>query len=411
MLSLRIAFRYLFSRTRLHAVNYVTALSALAIAVVAMALVCVVSVYNGYVVMILAGTELVDAEVELRSADGRPLDLRRLPAWRSELSRLGAQAVTQRLETKGLLRIGEQQWVVDAVGLDSAYLAVYPLAADQLDGGLYGHSCPRDRDLAERVPVQLGAAIQLPLESMTGGDRHEEVELLFPKRLGLINPLSPSSAFQGLEGMVIGQYPPASQETDQSVYLPLGELQQVLDYEPEEITALAVKLRPDVSPATFIRQVESLYGGQGVTGLDRAAQHPDLAYLIRMEKLMTYLILVFILLLAAFNVASSLAMLVIEKQEDARIFVALGAPVGFVAKVFRQVGLWIALLGSTVGIIFGVLICLAQQHWGIIRSGGSLDALALPIDLRILDLAVIFTIVTLISYLISLYPTRFLHNR
>ena len=411
MLALRIAFRYLFSRTRLHAVNYVTALSALAIAVVAMALVCVVSVYNGYVVMILEGTKLVDADVELRDADGRTFDLKRVAGWQRELPRLGAEAVSRRLETKALLRIGQRQWVVDAVGLDSAYTQVYPLVAHRSDDGLFAPPVVRDSVELHLVPLELGAAIQLPLSEAGVSVQDPSVELLFPKRLGFINPLSPASAFQSLDGRVIGQYPPASQETDQSVYLPLSELQEVLDYEATEVSAIAVRLRPEVSVASFISKVKEIYGERGIVCLDRAAQHPDLAYLIRMEKVMTYLILVFILLLAAFNVASSLAMLLLEKQEDTRIFTALGAPPGFTVKVFRRVGLLIALLGSVVGGLLGILICWAQSHWGFIKSGSSDESLALPIDLEIVDLLVIFALVTLISYLISLYPTRFLNKR
>ena len=155
MLALRIAFRYLFSRTRLHAVNYVTALSALAIAVVAMALVCVVSVYNGYVVMILEGTKLVDADVELRDADGRTFDLKRVAGWQRELPRLGAEAVSRRLETKALLRIGQRQWVVDAVGLDSAYTQVYPLVAHRSDDGLFAPPVVRDSIEPHLVPLEL----------------------------------------------------------------------------------------------------------------------------------------------------------------------------------------------------------------------------------------------------------------
>ena len=128
MLSFRIALRYLISRTRLHAVNYVTAISAVAIAVVAMALVCVLSVYNGYVTMILAGTEQIDADILLRTQEGKTFRLADYPDYRKQLSQLGAKAIALRLESKALLRSGQQQWVVDAVGIDSAFSSVYPLA-------------------------------------------------------------------------------------------------------------------------------------------------------------------------------------------------------------------------------------------------------------------------------------------
>ena len=231
--------------------------------------------------------------------------------------------------------------------------------------------------------------------------------MLFPKRLGFTNPLSPASAFQSLEGQVIGQYPPTSQETDGAIYLPLEALQEVLDYDAEEVSAIAIRLRPEVSTEHFKAEVSKLYGGR-LVALDREEQHPDLSYLIRMEKLMTYLIMLFILLLAAFNVASSLAMLLIEKQADTRIFSALGAPPSFTQAVFRRVGLLIALAGTSVGMLMGWGICLVQQHFGLIRSGSGIEAMALPVDVRPLDLLIIFASVTLLSYLISLYPTRFL---
>ncbi len=111
MLSLSIALRYLFSRTRLHAVNYVTALSAIAIAVVAMALVAVVGVYNGYVAMILDATAQVDADIVLKDASGAVFDLHDLPDYRRQLIQSGAEAITLRLESKGLLRVGEQPFI------------------------------------------------------------------------------------------------------------------------------------------------------------------------------------------------------------------------------------------------------------------------------------------------------------
>lgn len=122
---------------------------------------------------------------------------------------------------------------------------------------------------------------------------------------------------------------------------------------------------------------------------------------------MTYLILLFILLLAAFNVASSLAMLLIEKEEDSRIFTALGAPPRFTQQVFRRVGLLIALTGTSIGMLLGWGLCLLQAQFGLVRSGSGMDAIALPVDVRPLDMLVIFISVTALSFLISLYPTRF----
>jgi len=409
VLSFRIALRYLFSRTRLHAVNYVTALSAVAIAVVAMALVAVVGVYNGYVAMILGATKQVDADIVLRDTEGGVFDLKKFPDYRTKLTKAGAEAIALRLESKGLLRVGEQQWVVDAVGVDSAFASVYPMgrAADVPE--LHSATTLVDAEGAPITPIQLGAAIQLPQDSSHTEHNGPAAEVLFPKRLGFTNPLAPASSFQSLEARVIGQYQPTSQETDAAIYLPLADLQDVLDYEESEVSALGIHLRSGVKTSEFKQQVKALYGDR-LTALDREEQHPDLSYLIRMEKVMTYLILLFILLLAAFNVASSLAMLLIEKQDDSRIFTALGAPPSFTQQVFRRVGLLIALTGTSVGMLLGWILCLLQAHFGIIRSGSGIEAMALPVDVRPLDMLLIFVSVTALSFLISLYPTRFFHR-
>lgn len=120
---------------------------------------------------------------------------------------------------------------------------------------------------------------------------------------------------------------------------------------------------------------------------------------------MTFLILLFILLLAAFNVASSLMMLILEKQEDARILYALGAHPSLVGSIYRRVGLLISLFGSIVGVLLGVLVCYLQEQFGLITAGVGSGIQPLPVDLHWDDLLLTFGTVTLISYLISLYPT------
>lgn len=406
MLSLSIALRYLFSRTRLHAVNYVTALSAIAIAVVAMALVAVVGVYNGYVAMILDATAQVDADIVLKDAAGAVFDLHNLPDYRRQLTHAGAEAITLRLESKGLLRVGEQQWVVDAIGVDSTFAAVYPMARAAEVPTLHTAATFTDGEGIPITPIQIGASIQLPPDSSRREQAGATAEVLFPKRLGFTNPLAPASSFQSIEAQVIGQYAPVSQEMDAAVYLPLSRLQEALDYGASQVSSIGIHLRQGISTSDFKRQVQELYGDK-LKALDREEQHPDLSYLIRMEKVMTYLILLFILLLAAFNVASSLAMLLIEKEEDSRIFTALGAPPRFTQQVFRRVGLLIALTGTSIGMLLGWGLCLLQAQFGLVRSGSGMDAIALPVDVRPLDMLVIFISVTALSFLISLYPTRF----
>ena len=122
---------------------------------------------------------------------------------------------------------------------------------------------------------------------------------------------------------------------------------------------------------------------------------------------MTYLILLFILLLASLNVASSLTMLLLEKRSDYAILYALGASQRMVGSIFRSVGLLIALIGSSLGLVLGLVVSLLQQYFGIISTGAGLSAQALPVKILPLDLLLAFVSVSAISYLISLYPIHF----
>lgn len=405
MLSLRIALRYLFSRSRLHAVNYVTGVSTLAVAVVAMALVCVLSVYNGYVELILAGTERTDADLLLRPTDGAVLDLRNYPQYKQAIAHTGAQSIVKQLRTKGLLQTQAGQWVVEVLGVNSTFASVYAMEYQLLSGEALSTRL-RTYSLEDSLmPITLGAGLPLLLDSLRT-DSEDTPQLLFPKRRGFINPISPASAFNAAAVSVVGQYPPLSLETDHSVYVPLEGLQALLDYDAEELSALALAYPEGWNLGQAQQSLQRTFGPT-VQVLDRSEQHPELSYLIRMEKVMTYLILLFILLLASFNVASSLTMLLIEKRQDYQILYALGATAGQVRRIFASVGLLIALIGSVGGMCIGLILTWLQQQYGLISTGMGLAEQALPVRVDTIDILLTFASVSAISYLISLYPIHF----
>ena len=410
MLSFRLALRYLFSKTRLHAVNYVTAVSALALAVVSMALVCVLSVYNGYVELILEGTEQTDAELLLRPSEGTILNLAKLPQLESSLKSAGVASYTLLLESKGLLRAHDQQWVVDVLGIDHHFPKVFAMADSIASGKVLTEAETGLPSEGDTIPVNIGAGINLSLASSHRSSPAPDTELLFPRRLGFINPLAPSSAFTSLSVQVVGQYASLSLETDHTLYLPLPALRSALDYSPNEVSAIGLRF-PSGANLSSIQAKLSKDLGSSIRVLSREEQHPDLSYLIRMEKVMTYLILLFILLLAAFNVASSLTMLLLEKQEDTRILTSLGAKPSMVGAIFRRVGFLISVLGSASGLVLGLIVCVLQQKFGLITAGVGLSLQPLPIAIHWDDLVLTFLTVTLISYLISLYPTRLFLRR
>ncbi|KGN71506.1 FtsX-like permease family protein [Porphyromonas sp. COT-239 OH1446] len=398
-LSVLFGLRYLFSRSSINAINWVSGISALAIGIVSMALVCVLSVYNGYVQLILEGTEHTDPDLLIRPAQGQTLSLTRDPRISQALAQPQVKGHGAVLRSKGLLSSGARQWVVEVVGIAPGYLEVVDLS-EGLSHGQFDWLIGSEAKV--NVPLCFGAYL------LFGGadvEDEEELQLVFPRRKGLINPLSPASAFVREPARVMAGLKPLREDIDHTIYLPLERLQRMLAYDADEASAIALSLEEGASLEQTKRSLSELLGTD-YRVLDRAEQHPELSYLIRMEKVITYAVLLFILLLAASNMASSLAMLVIEKRGDIATLYALGASASQVAGIFRSTGLLISLSGTLLGTLLGLLLCWIQLEWEPLMSGTGLGMMPFPIQVQLEDILLILLASVVVSLLISSFPVR-----
>lgn len=393
------ALRYLFSPSRMGAVNWVSGISAVAIAVVSMALVVALSVYNGYVKLILQTTGAAAPELLITPQQGATLDMREptlLTALESDL----VASYSPMLRAKGVIRHLATEQMVDVVGVAPEYWQVVGGDSLLLEGRL-----PKQGSSTPEILVGMALASE-GISPMA----QQDARLYFPRRQGLINPLAPGTAFRSTELVVTGIMRPVDEEFDRQGYVDISVMHDLLAYQEHIATAVALRLARGVPPTEGKQRLaERLVGKYHL--LDRAEQHPELTFLIRMEKLMVFLIMTFILLLAAFNLASGLAMLILEKRADLQTLRALGMTSRMEGRIFALAGVLISLLGSFVGVTLGLILSWLQERFELMEAGQGLLTMPFPIDIQASDILLILLCTTLVSCVISMVPSFFFKKK
>ncbi len=396
-----IARRYLFSRKRFSAVNVVSLVSAVAICVVSSALVCILSIFNGYESLIMKHSAVTDPPLLIRTADHSMLHADDATLL-SALQTAGISSYSFTLKGEGLVRTSLRQQAVALLGVDDRYVGTVNIDSIAFAGTF------SIEGLSGMAALNVGAATAA--EMQLGVGFVDPVEIIVPRRVGLINPLVPAGAFKSMEGKVASVIASGMEPTDHTIILSLDSLRRLLDYTEQEAEAVAIRLQADGEPEQVAATLRSVLG-EGYQVLDLAGQHPEVSQLVSMEKWMSYFILLFILVLAAFNIVSSLSMLLIEKTEDIATLHSLGASRQVIARIFRMEGMLVSLIGAVVGIVIGIALCLAQQAYGLVTLQIGLSSVPYPIRIDALDLALIFLTIFALSYAAAYYPVHYFINR
>ena len=231
-----------------------------------------------------------------------------------------------------------------------------------------------------------------------------------PRRLGRINPANPAAAYRQMDASVTGVFRVDDQDFDNEyVFAPLDDVRRLLEYEGDEASAIELKAAPGVSPGEASEAVASALGS-GFTVLPRDRQQAETFRMIAVEKWVTFLMLVFILIIAAFNIVSTLSLMVIEKTPDMSTLRAMGATRHSVRSIFIAEGWLITIAGGVAGTIAGSLLALLQQHFGLIRLNADPTALSTdvyPVELQAGDIAAVLVTVAAVGLLIGLISRLF----
>lgn len=234
------------------------------------------------------------------------------------------------------------------------------------------------------------------------------VHIYAPKRSERVNMLRPDENFHTRGIFIAGVFAVNQTKYDDTymlISLPLA--QELFDYPPEQATALELKLAPDASVRKVQRVVRAKLGADYVV-LNRYEQQADFYRIQMIEKWLTALLLVFILLIATFNIISSLSMLILDKREDIRLLSTLGADRQMIRRIFLYEGWLISASGAAIGTLAGVLICGIQQHFGLLKLGNGANYVlsAYPVSIQVTDVLIVLAIVIALGALAAWIPAR-----
>lgn len=402
MLTTRIALRYLFSKKSHHAVNIISAISVCGVAVATAAIVVVLSVFNGFTRLSQLQLSNVDADLKLTPLEGKFVT--GVDSLVSAIASLdGVKSAAAVIEERAMLvgRHCQQPVVIKAVGDD--YEQVVDLGAIIIDG-VYTPSV----DSCDAMQISVGVANRTGLRpSLTTA-----ADLYVPRRQGRINPANPAASFRSAGLIVSGVFEADNPEADNDrVVVPLDVAQRLLDCD-DAATAIEVSFA-DAASADAVTSAVIALCGRRFKIEDRYMQQEESYRMIEIEKWVTFMMLVFILVIASFNIISTMSLLVAEKRGDMSTLRALGASRQMVRRIFVAQGFLVTVIGGAAGIVVGIVLSLLQEHFGLIKLQGDPSALtidAYPVAVEVVDILVVALAVLIVAAVTSQITRLFTKN-
>ena len=402
-----IAKRYLFSKKSHNAINVISAVSVCGVALATLALVCTLSVFNGFQDLVATMFTAFDPELKITAVSGKVFDgqderiqsLRQLPE---------IEVFSESLEDNAMVQYKGRQAMVTVKGVEDNFDRLTPI-----DSILYGRG---ELVLHDEVVDYAIPGIELVSVLGTGIRFLDPLEVFAPKRGSRINVASPASSFNSdylhSSGLVFAVN---QQKYDASYILTsLAFARNLFQYDTE-VSSVDLKLKEGSNIYKVQENISQLLG-EDFRVLNRYEQQADTFRIMEVEKLISYLFLSFILLIACFNVIGSLSMLIIDKRADVVTLRNLGANDETIKRIFLLEGCLISFMGALVGVVLGVALCLVQQEFGLISlgSGDSAGAFvidAYPVSVHVGDVVLVLCTVLLVGYLSVLYPVRYLSRK
>ena len=400
-----IARRYLFAKKSHHAINIISGISVLGVAVATMAMVVTLSVFNGFQDLVADLFTAFDPELLVTPKDGQTIDAKDKDLlWLKKSD--AVEVYTPVLEGQALVVEGGKQQVVTIKGV-----ADNVTKQGHIEGILYGdgHFCLH-ADVLEYgiLGIQLAQQLGLP------ANFENPLQVYAPKPGERVNIGNPLSSFNHDELQSPGVVFMVRQAKYDANYIltSLAFAQKLFDREGR-VSAVELKLKDGLKADTAKEQLRSKLGERFKVE-DRYEQQNDVFRVMRIEKLISYVFLSFILLVACFNIIGSLSMLMIDKRQDIQTLRSLGANDSQLCTIFRLEGHIICLAGALLGLVLGGVLCWIQQEYGIVTMGdseGSFIIETYPVSVYWTDILLILVTVLVVGWLAIWYPVRYLSKK
>ena len=402
-----IARRYLFSKKSHHAINVISGVSVCGVALATLAMVCTLSVFNGFQDLVATMFTAFDPEIKITAANGKVFDsqdgriqlLRDLPE---------IEVFSESLEDNAMVQYKGRQAMVVIKGIEENFNQL-----TAIDSILYGRGewILRDEVVDYAVP-----GIELVSVLGTGIRFLDPLEVYAPKRGAKINVANPSTSFESSYLHSSGLVFAVNQQKYDASYIltSLSFARDLFQYDTE-VSSVELRIAADADGKEVKKDIKRMLGNDFLVQ-DRYEQQADTYRIMEVEKLISYVFLSFILLIACFNVIGSLSMLIIDKRNDVATLRNLGADDQLVSRVFLFEGYMITFFGALIGVGLGLILCFIQQEFGIISlgSGASAGAFvvdAYPVSVYAIDVILVLITVLVTGFLSVFFPVRYLTRR
>ncbi|MBQ9236794.1 MAG: ABC transporter permease [Prevotella sp.] len=399
--ALYIARRYLFSRKSTNVINVISGISVIGVTVATMAMVVVLSVFNGFSDLVATFFTSFDPQLKVVAVEGKTF-----AADAPEIVKIKAmdevEVTSETVEDQALAVYGDRQAMVIVKGVDDSFQRLanirnicygegdFSLHAADLQYGVMGIRLANTMGLGTYFPGYL--------------------HVYAPQREGQLDMMNPMTGFVEDSLLSSGVVFCVQQSHYDSNYiltsLPFARMLFQCD---GEISSLEIKLKHGNDIANVKQKMQAMLGNKYKVK-DRYEQQEDTFNIMKIEKLMAYIFLTFILVVACFNIIGSLSMLIIDKKNDVETLRSLGARDTLIKRIFIFEGWLISIIGAVIGVLLGLLLCLLQQQFGFVTLGQSAGAFiidAYPVSVHYDDVLIVFLTVVVVGFLSVLYPVRY----
>lgn len=391
-----IALRYLFSKKKHNIINVISIVSMLGIMVSSAALIVVLSVFNGMSEMIGGWFNSFNPDFKITLVEGKSFQTDSFPT--KEIAKLPeVNTIHEIVSDMVLTTYSDRQELLRIKGVDKSYIGFNHLDKILIDGNF-----TLQQGEQPCVVLGSGSAGKLQINLL----RYDLLKCYYPKR-NKKNLANPAEAFNTQYLFPTGVFLSNTNYDQDIIFCPIEFARELMDYEGQ-VTSIEVQLKNPNSYSKCQKKIESVVG-EKYHVQNKYQQEESLFKTMQSEKLMVFIILAFILLVAAFNIIGSLGMLILEKKDDTAILRSMGAPHSMIQRIFLYEGVSTSLIGGILGLALGTIICLLQQTFHIVKLGNGSSGYVIPyypVQMRATDFVIVLASILIISLLTSLLPAQ-----
>lgn len=307
----------------------------------------------------------------------------------------GVELAAPSIEDNALLKYGDKQTIVTIKGVSAGFVKM-----NRFDTLIYEGKFQPANGSAVYTVLGKGVAYRLGVGL---NDVFTPISIYSPKR-GKTAALNPEDAFTEVKAYPSGLFSINDEFDFQYAMLNIEAARTLFDY-TNEVTSIEISCAKTASVNTVQQELKKILGEKYLVK-NKSQQNEVLFKTLKAEKLVAFIILVFVLVIAMFNIIGALTMLILEKKKDISILHNMGADASLVRKIFMMEGFLITVLGAIIGLLLGLLLCWLQLKFGFVRFDAGYAVEAYPVDMQLVDFIGILGVVLLIGFLVSLYPVR-----